>query len=55
LHGRARRRPAQEVSCKVTYEVAGSNLSQNLHCAGADYTVNANLKLTYKGGKIRVP
>jgi hypothetical protein len=43
----------KKVSCKVTYKVAGSNMSQNLSCAGTDYTVNASLKLTYKGGKIK--
>ena len=43
----------KKVSCKATYKVAGSNLSQNLSCAGTDYTINASLKLTYKGGKIK--
>ena len=37
----------------MTYKVAGSNMSQNLRCAGTDYTINASLKLTYKGGKIK--
>jgi hypothetical protein len=43
----------KKVSCKVTYKVAGSNMSQNLRCAGTDYTINASTKLTYKSGKIR--
>ena len=43
----------KKVSCKVTYKVAGSNMSQNLHCTGTDYEINTNLKLTYKGGKIK--
>ena len=43
----------KKVSCKVTYKVAGSNMSQNLRCAGTDYRINASLKLTYKGGKIK--
>jgi len=28
-------------------------MSQNLHCNGTDYEINTNLKLTYKGGKIK--
>jgi hypothetical protein len=44
---------SKKVSCKVTYKVAGSNMSQNLSCAGTDYTINASLRLTYKGGKIK--
>jgi hypothetical protein len=43
----------KKVSCKVTYKVAGSNMSQNLRCSGTDYRINASLKLTYKGGKIK--
>jgi hypothetical protein len=43
----------KKVSCKVTYKVAGSNMSQHLRCAGTDYKINASLKLTYKGGKIK--
>lgn len=37
----------------MTYKVAGSNLSQNLRCAGTDYRINAITKLTYKSGKIK--
>ena len=43
----------KKVSCKVTYKVAGSNMSQNLRCAGTDYRINAITKLTYTGGKIK--
>jgi hypothetical protein len=43
----------KKVSCKVTYKVAGSNMSQNLRCAGSDYRINSKTKLTYKGGKIK--
>jgi len=43
----------KKVSCKATYKVLGSNLSQNLRCTGADYEINTTLKLTYKDGKIK--
>jgi hypothetical protein len=43
---------AEKVSCKVTYIVAGSAVSQNMRCAGTDYKFNTASKLTYKGGKI---
>jgi hypothetical protein len=43
----------KKVSCKATYRVAGSNMSQNLRCTGTDYEINTNLKLTYKSGKIK--
>lgn len=43
---------AEKVSCKVTYTVAGSAVSQNMRCAGTDYKVNTSSKLTYSGGKI---
>jgi hypothetical protein len=33
--------------------VTGSTLSQNLRCAGADYRIDATLKLSDKGGKIK--
>ena len=42
-----------KVACKATYKVTGSNLSQDLRCAGSDYRIDATLKLTDKGGKIR--
>ena len=42
-----------KVACKATYKVTGSNLTQNLRCAGTDYRIDAVLKLTDKNGKIR--
>jgi hypothetical protein len=43
----------KEVDCQATYKPAGSNISQKLHCTGNDYEINTDLKLTYKGGKIK--
>jgi hypothetical protein len=43
---------AEKVSCKVTYNVNGANISQNMRCAGTDYKFNTSSKLTYSGGKI---
>jgi hypothetical protein len=43
---------AERVSCKVTYNVAGPSVSQNMRCAGTDYKVNTSSKLNYNGGKI---
>jgi hypothetical protein len=43
---------AEKVSCRVTYIVAGSAISQNMRCAGTDYKFNTSSKLTYSGGKI---
>ena len=45
--------PPKKVTCKVTYKAAGSNLSQSLNCTGDDYEIEAKLKLTEKGGKVR--
>ena len=42
----------ERVSCKVTYNVAGANISQNMRCAGTDYKFNTSSRLTYSGGKI---
>jgi hypothetical protein len=42
-----------KVACKATYKVTGSNLTQNLRCAGTDYRIDAILKLADKNGKIR--
>jgi hypothetical protein len=42
-----------KVACKATYKVTGSNLAQNLRCAGTDYRIDATLKLTDKSGKIK--
>jgi hypothetical protein len=43
----------KKVACKATYKVAGSSMTQNLRCAGADYNIDTNVKLTDKGGKVR--
>src|SRR3972149_2959805 len=43
---------AEKVSCKVTYNVAGSAITQNMRCAGTDYKFNTASKLTYSGGRI---
>ncbi|MGB6428315.1 MAG: hypothetical protein WBF11_09435 [Methyloceanibacter sp.] len=43
---------AEKVSCRVTYNVAGSAISQNMRCAGTDYKISTSTKLTYKSGKI---
>jgi hypothetical protein len=43
----------KKVSCSVKYNVAGSNVTQNLRCTGNDYEVNTTLKLTDKDGKIK--
>ncbi len=42
----------EKVSCKVTYNVAGSAITQNMRCAGTDYKFSTASKLTYSGGKI---
>ncbi|HEX7532361.1 MAG TPA: hypothetical protein VF340_03890 [Methyloceanibacter sp.] len=42
----------EKVSCKVTYSVEGSAVSQNMRCAGTDYKFNTSSKLNYAGGKI---
>jgi len=45
--------PPKKVTCKANYKVTGSNLSQNLSCTGTDYEIDAKLKLTDKGGKVK--
>jgi hypothetical protein len=42
----------EKVSCRVTYNVAGSAVTQTMNCAGTDYKVNTTSKLNYNGGKI---
>jgi hypothetical protein len=42
----------EKVSCRVTYSVAGSAVTQNMRCAGTDYKFNTASKLNYSGGKI---
>src|ERR1700687_55568 len=43
---------AENVSCHVTYNVAGPSVSQTMRCAGTDYKFNTSSKLNYSGGKI---
>ena len=43
----------KKVSCKANYKVTGNNLSQDLSCTGDDYEIEAKLKLTDKGGKVK--
>jgi hypothetical protein len=43
---------AEKVSCRVTYNVAGSSITQTMNCAGTDYKVNTTSKFNYNGGKI---
>lgn len=43
---------AEKVSCRVTYNVAGPAISQNMRCAGTDYKIKAITKFKYKDGKI---
>jgi hypothetical protein len=43
----------KKVDCNVTYKVTGSNLSQTMRCTGDDYEIDAKLKLTDKGGRIK--
>lgn len=42
----------EKVSCRVTYNVAGSAVTQTMNCADTDYKVNTTSKFTYSGGKI---
>jgi hypothetical protein len=43
---------SEKVSCHVTYNVAGSAVSQSIRCAGTDYKINTSAKFSYTGGKI---
>ena len=49
--GSAAKGNPERVSCKVTYTVAGSNVSQSMRCAGTDYKFNTSFRLTYNGAK----
>ena len=42
----------EKVSCRVTYSVEGSKVSQNIRCAGTDYKFTTGAKLTYTSGRI---
>jgi hypothetical protein len=41
-----------KVACRVTYTSAGGTTSQNMRCAGADYTIKSVTKFKYKDGKV---
>jgi hypothetical protein len=41
------------VSCKVNYKVTDSKLTQSLTCTGDDYEIEATLKLSDNGGKVK--
>ena len=43
----------KKVDCTVAYKMAGSNITQTLHCKGNDYEVNTTLKVADKSGKIK--
>ena len=43
----------KQVTCKVTYQVSGSTLNQDMSCTGDDYEIEAKLKLTDKAGKVK--
>ena len=43
----------KKVDCATAYKMTGSNITQTLHCTGADYEVNTTLKVTDKSGKIK--
>lgn len=40
------------VACKVTYDLSGERLAQNLRCAGEDTTIKTETRMTDKGGKV---
>lgn len=42
----------EKVSCRVTYNVAGSAIKQTMRCAGTDYKLSTSTQLTYKSGRI---
>jgi hypothetical protein len=43
----------EKVSCRVTYDVKGPKVTQNLRCAGTDYKFYATSNLTYAAGRIK--
>jgi hypothetical protein len=43
----------KKVDCNVTYDLAGSTLSQDMSCTGDDYEIEAKLNLTDKAGKVK--
>jgi hypothetical protein len=43
---------AYSVSCRATYKVAGSSVTQNLRCSGGDYKFSTSSNFAYRGGRI---
>src|SRR6478672_3802054 len=43
-----------KVACKATYKVTGSTLSQNLRCAGTDYTIHARISGDKFSGRMSI-
>lgn len=43
----------EKVSCRVTYQVKGNSVTQNMRCAGTDYKFATSSDLTYSGGSIK--
>jgi len=42
----------ERINCRVKYDVLGSRIKQHIYCAGADYKINVNGKLTVQGNNI---
>ena len=42
----------ERISCRVKYGVTGSNIKQNINCAGADYKINVNGTYKVSGNNI---
>jgi hypothetical protein len=42
----------KRISCRATYKVEGTAVTQSMRCAGADYKFDASSNLTYDGGRI---
>ena len=42
----------ERISCRVKYGVTGTNIKQNINCAGADYKINVNGTYKVSGSNI---
>ncbi len=42
----------ERISCRVQYIVLGNLVTQTIKCAGADYRINVNGRLTIRGNKV---
>ena len=42
----------EKVACRVSYGVAGSNVTQSIKCSGSDYSINAVANLRVASGKL---